>query len=52
MTPMEIGVTGSNVKVTVTIGLKTVSDQYLVNELTDRLDTSHVHWLWSVDDPY
>ena len=37
MTPIEIGVTRSKVKVTVTISVKIVSDQQLLYELTDGL---------------
>ena len=52
MTPFEIGVTRSKVKVTITLSVKIVSDQLLVYELTDWLDTSHVHCPYTVDDPY
>ena len=52
MTPIEIGVTSSKVKVTVTVSVKLISDQLLINELTDWLDASHAHWTWTVDDPY
>ena len=52
MTSIEIGVIRSKVKVTVTLRVKIVSDQYFVNGFTNQLDTSNVHFPLPVDDPY
>ena len=54
MTPINVKVSRSNVKVTVAFYAKTISAQYLEKFLSDTCNhgTWYKDWSYSVDDPY
>jgi hypothetical protein len=51
MSPIDVGITMSKVKVTGALNVRMISAHYLENYLSKNLHIPHIYWSYIVDDP-